>query len=121
EILVNYHGYRGGELVLVFDGYKVKGNPGTKEDTGGIHVVYTKENESADNYIEKLVHEIGKNYRVRVATSDGLIQLTALRMGVQRLSSRELEHEVRKALEEIDDLLEAQDRGGYKLGDLVDL
>ena len=121
EMLVNYHGYRGGELVLVFDGYKVKGNPGTKEDTGGIHVVYTKENESADNYIEKLVHEIGKNYRVRVATSDGLIQLTALRMGVQRLSSRELEHEVRKALEEIDDLLETQDRGGYKLGDLVDL
>ena len=121
EMLVNYHGYRGGELVLVFDGYKVKGNPGTKEETGGIHIVYTKENESADNYIEKLVHEIGKNYRVRVATSDGLIQLTALRMGVQRLSSRELEHEVRKALEEIDELLETQDRGDYKLGDIAKL
>ena len=121
EMLVNYHGYRGGELVLVFDGYKVKGNPGTKEDVGGIHVVYTMENESADNYIEKLVHEIGKNYHVRVATSDGLIQLTALRMGVQRLSSRELEFEVRKALEEIDEVLASQDRGGYKLGDLVDL
>ena len=121
EMLVNYHGYRGGELVLVFDGYKVKGNPGTKEETGGIHIVYTKENESADNYIESLVHEIGKNYHVRVATSDGLIQLTALRMGVQRLSSRELEFEVRKALDEIADLLKRQDRGGYKLGDLVDL
>lgn len=121
EMLVNYHGYRGGELVLVFDGYKVKGNPGTKEDTGGIHVVYTKENESADNYIEKLVHEIGRNYHVRVATSDGLIQLTALRMGVQRLSARELEFEVRKALDEIADILEEQQRGGYKLGDLVDL
>jgi small GTP-binding protein len=108
-------------LVLVFDGYKVKGNPGTKEDTGGIHVVYTKENESADNYIESLVHEIGKNYRVRVATSDGLIQLTALRMGVQRMSARELEHEVRKALDEIAEVLESQERGGYKLGDLVDL
>ena len=113
--------YRGGELVLVFDGYKVKGNPGTKEETGGIHIVYTKETESADNYIESLVHEIGKNYRVRVATSDGLIQLTALRMGVQRLSSRELEHEVRKALDEKDELLQSQDRGGYKLGDLVEL
>ena len=67
------------------------------------------------------MHEIGKNYRVRVATSDGLIQLTALRMGVQRLSSRELEHEVRKALEEIDDLLETQDRGAYKLGDIAKL
>ena len=121
EMLVNYHGYRGGELVLVFDGYKVKGNPGTKEETGGIHVVYTKENESADNYIEKLVHEIGKNYQVRVATSDGLIQLTALRMGVQRLSARELEFEVRKALEEINEVLENQERGAYKLGDLVDL
>ena len=121
EMLVHYHGYRGGELVLVFDGYKVKGNPGTKEEAGGIHIVYTKENESADNYIEKLVHEIGKNYRVRVATSDGLIQLTALRMGVQRLSSRELEHEVRKALEEIDELLETQDRGAYKLGDIAKL
>jgi predicted RNA-binding protein with PIN domain len=107
--------------VLVFDGYKVKGNPGTKEETGGIHIVYTKENESADNYIEKLVHEIGKNYQVRVATSDGLIQLTALRMGVQRLSARELEFEVRKALDEIDEVLENQERGGYKLGDLVDL
>ena len=121
EMLVNYHGYRGGELVLVFDGYKVKGNPGTKEETGGIHIVYTKENESADNYIEKLVHEIGKNYQVRVATSDGLIQLTALRMGVQRLSARELEFEVRNALDEIDEVLENQERGGYKLGDLVDL
>ena len=120
EMLVNYHGYRGGELVLVFDGYKAKGNPGTKEETGGIHVVYTKENESADNYIESLVHEIGKNYHVRVATSDGLIQLTALRMGVQRLSSRELEFEVRKALDEIGDLLKRQDRGGYRLGELVD-
>ena len=121
EMLVNYHGYRGGELVLVFDGYKVKGNPGTREETGGIHVVYTKENESADNYIEKLVHEIGKNYHVRVATSDGLIQLTALRMGVQRMSSRELEFEVRQALSEIDEVLANQDRGSYKLGDLVDL
>ncbi len=121
EMLVNYHGYRGGELVLVFDGYKVKGNPGTKEDVGGIHIVYTQENQSADGYIEKLVHEIGKNYHVRVATSDGLIQLTALRMGVQRLSSRELEFEVRKALADIDDVLASQDRGSFKLGDLVDL
>ncbi|MBR5642293.1 MAG: NYN domain-containing protein [Firmicutes bacterium] len=121
QMLVNYHGYRGGELVLVFDGYKVKGNPGSKEETGGIHIVYTKENESADNYIESLVHEIGKNYRVRVATSDGLIQLTALRMGVQRMSARELEHEVRKVLDEIAEVLENQERGGYKLGDLVGL
>ena len=121
EMLINYRAYRGGELVLVFDGYKVKGNPGSREETGGIHVAYTKENQSADQYIESLVHEIGKNYHVRVATSDGLIQLTALRMGVVRESARELEFEVRKALDEISETLAAQDRAGYKLGDLVDL
>ncbi|MCR4805021.1 MAG: NYN domain-containing protein [Clostridia bacterium] len=121
EMLVNFQAYRGGELVLVFDGYKVKGNPGSREDAGGIHIAYTKENQSADQYIESLVHEIGKNYHVRVATSDGLIQLAALRMGVVRESARELECEVRKALDEISETLASQERGGYKLGDLVDL
>ncbi|MCQ2561983.1 MAG: NYN domain-containing protein, partial [Clostridia bacterium] len=121
DMLENYHGYKGGELVLVFDGYKVKDNPGTKDSGSGLRVVYTKEGESADGYIERLCREIGKNYNVRVATSDGLIQLTALRAGVMRMSARELETEVRGVLAEISDLLAKQNTGNKKLGDLVDL
>ena len=67
--------------MLVFDGYKVKGNPGTTTDYHHIHVVYTRQDETGDLYIERLLEQIGKNYAVRVATSDGLIQLSALRAG----------------------------------------
>lgn len=94
EILSNYRGYTGCELVLVFDGYLVRGNPGSTEEYHGIHVVFTKEGESGDLYIERLTNEIGKNDAVRVATSDGMIQLAALRDGVQRISSRELIEEI---------------------------
>lgn len=121
DMLENYKGYKGGELVLVFDGYKVKDNPGSKDSGSGIKIVYTKEGESADGYIERLCREIGKNYNVRVATSDGMIQLTALRAGVIRMSARELEMEVRAVLSEITDLLQKQNSGPKKLGELVDL
>lgn len=67
--------------MLVFDGYKVKGTQGTTFDYHHIHVVYTKQDETGDMFIEKLLQEIGRNYTVRVATSDGLIQLSALRAG----------------------------------------
>ena len=90
DILSNYQGYKQCRLVLVFDGYKVKGNPGTTFDYHHIHVVYTKQDETGDMFIEKLLQEIGRNYTVRVATSDGLIQLSALRAGVLRLSADEL-------------------------------
>lgn len=94
ELLGNYRGFVRNELVLVFDGYKIKGNPGERFDAHGIHVVYTKEGETADTYIEKLLREIGKNYAVRVATSDALIQLFAVGSGVLRVSAPELKAEI---------------------------
>mgnify|MGYP002240652676 CR=1 FL=1 len=72
DILCNYQGFKKCTLILVFDAYKVKGNPGSVEKYHNIHVVYTKEAETADQYIEKTVHEIGRKYRVTVATSDQL-------------------------------------------------
>ncbi len=94
DILSSYAGFKKCYLVIVFDGYKVKGNPGEKESFHNIQVVYTKENQTADAYIEALVDQIGRNYAVRVATSDGLVQLGSLRSGVLRMSARELKEEV---------------------------
>ena len=93
DTLKSYRAFRGCELVLVFDGYKVAGNPGER-DNDGIHVVYTKENETADMYIEKFANDIGKNYSVRVVTNDSLIRLSALRSGVLRMSSAEFINEL---------------------------
>ena len=81
-------------MILVFDAYKVKGNPGSVETCHNIHVVYTKEAETADQYIEKTVHEIGRKYRVTVATSDQLEQVIILGQGGQRMSARELLEDV---------------------------
>ena len=83
--------------MVVFDGYKQKGNPGEKFRFHNIQVVYTREGETADAYIEALADEIGPSYSVRVASSDGLVQLGAFRSGVLRMSARELETEVRQA------------------------
>lgn len=105
EILTNYHGFTGSDVVLVFDGYAVKGNPGEKELQNGIRVVYTKENESADIYIEKLLHDIGKNYAVRVVTSDNLIRLSALGSGILRTSAREFGNEMDWVMGQIGDIL----------------
>lgn len=76
DILCNYQGFKQCNLILVFDAYKVKGNVGSAEKIHNINVVYTKEAETADMYIEKITHEIGKKHRVRVATSDNLEQLS---------------------------------------------
>ncbi len=84
-------------LVVVFDGYRQKGNPGEKSAYHNIQVVYTKENETADSYIEALAAQIGTNYNLRIATSDGLVQLSSLRSGVLRMSARELWEEVLEA------------------------
>ena len=105
DILCNYRGYTKCELVLVFDGYKVKGNAGEKSDYGGIHLVYTKENETGDMYIEKLVEEVGKNYSVRVVTSDNLIQVSALRAGVLRMPAREFIKEIERVNARIKEIL----------------
>lgn len=94
DILCNYQGFKKSTLILVFDAYKVKGNPGSVETYHNIHVVYTKEAETADQYIEKTVHEIGRKYRVTVATSDQLEQVIILGQGGQRMSARKLLEDV---------------------------
>ena len=95
--LSSYAGYKKCVLVLVFDGYKQKGSPGSKAVWNNIRVVYTKEGQTGDAYMEALVAEIGANYTVRVATSDALIQLSSLRSGVLRVSARELLEEITAA------------------------
>ena len=99
--LANYAGFRKCYLVLVFDGYRVKGNPGEKDKFHNIQVVFTKEGETGDAYIESLVARIGSNYAVRVASSDSLVQLASFRSGVLRMSARELREEVERAEKEM--------------------
>ncbi len=105
NILCNYQGYKKCELILVFDAYKVKGNVREVERVNNISVVYTKEAETADMYIEKVTHKLAKNHRVRVVTSDGLEQLIILGSGALRVSSRAFLEEVRKAEQEIRGLI----------------
>ena len=101
DILSDFQGYRRMNLILVFDAYKVKGNIGSTERYHNIDVVYTKEAETADQYIEKVTHKIGRKHRVRVATSDGLEQLIIMGAGAIRVSARELQEEVMAAGEEL--------------------
>ena len=101
DILSNYQGWRRCHVILVFDAYKVKGNPGSVERYHNIHVVYTKEAETADMYIEKTTYEIAREHRVRVATSDGLEQMIILGHGAVRMSARELKFEIDQVNEQI--------------------
>lgn len=107
QILCNYQGYRRCELILVFDAYKVKGNPGNIERHHGIHVVYTKEAETADMYIEKVTHTLAKEHRVRVATSDGLEQIIILGHGAIRVPARQFREEVEQVERAIREILES--------------
>ena len=101
----NYQGFRKCVVILVFDAYKVKGNPGSVEKRKNIYVVYTREAETADAYIEKATYDLGKNHRVRVATSDGLEQLIILGHGALRLSARAFKVEIEQAQGEISALV----------------
>ncbi len=103
--LCNYAGVRQCELILVFDAYKVKGNPGEVEKISNINVVYTKEAETADMYIEKVTNELGRKHRVRVATSDGVEQIIILGRGAQRVSAAAFLHEVELVEEAIKEYL----------------
>ena len=91
EILNNYQGYRKCLLIVVFDAYKIKKNVGSFEKNDNIYVVYTKEAQTADNYIEKVTHDLAQNYRVYVATSDALEQTIVSSRGAMRISAREFE------------------------------
>ena len=101
DALSSFAGFTKCRLVVVFDGYKLKGNPGEKSQFHNIQVVYTKEGETADAYIEALANDIGGNYAVRVASSDNLVQLSSFRSGVLRMSARELREEVEAARKEM--------------------
>lgn len=101
DILCNYQGYKRCTLILVFDAYKVEGNLGQALKYHNIHVVYTKEAETADQYIEKLAHQMGRTNQVTVATSDGLEQLIIRGQGCRLLSARDLKEEIEYVNQEI--------------------
>lgn len=111
DILSNYCGFKKTEVVLVFDGYRVKGNAGERFDYHGLKVAYTKESETADALIERLIAEIGKNYALRVASSDGMIQLSGVRAGALRMTARELEAEVESVNERLREYMESLKKG----------
>lgn len=101
DIMSNYQGYKRCEVIIVFDAYKVAGNKGSVEQYGNVYIVYTKEAQTADAYIEKTVRSIGKKYRVTVATSDRVEQIIVMGAGAHRLSARDLQAEVMRVNEEI--------------------
>lgn len=106
EMMMNYQGVRRCEIIIVFDAYRVKGNTGSSEQKGNIHIVYTKEAETADAYIERTTHELSRDYHVRVATSDRLEQIIILGNGAYRMSATEFHEEVRLAQREIQEFIE---------------
>ena len=111
DILSNYQGYRGNHVILVFDAYKVPGNLGSVSRYHNIHVVYTKEAETADSYIEKTTYSIARHHKVQVATSDNLEQVIILGHGALRISAAELRAQVGQVKQQIDQILEESRRG----------
>ena len=108
DILCNYQGFKKCVLILVFDAYRVPGSPGSIEQYHNIHVVYTREAETADMFIERVTHEIGKGRRVRVATSDGMEQIIILGHGALRVSARMFHEEVQNVEKQIRALVQGE-------------
>ena len=106
ELLDNFASFKKWQIILVFDGYKSKGNPGQKSRFNTIQLVYTKEGQTCDAYIESLAAQIGSSYTARVVTSDSLVQLSSFRSGLLRMSARELREEVENAQGQISVILE---------------
>ena len=122
DILCNYSAFTKCETIVVFDAYKVTDNSGKRFNYNNIRIVYTKERELGDNYIEKLISEIGKNENVRVVTSDNLIRLSAVRFGVSKVSAADFEKEVAGVDKKIEELLEKINKPRpQKVGELVEL
>ena len=114
DMLSNYAGFTKSELVLVFDGFRTPGNPGSRSDYHNIHVAFTKDGETGDAYIEKIADQIGKNYSVRVVTSDNLIRLSALRSGVLRCSAGEFINELDWVLGQMELVLKKTNEDAHK-------
>ena len=110
EVLENYQGYRQIGILVVFDGYRAEGNPGSKTQYGNIQVVYTKEAETADHFIEKTAFELGGKYKITVVTSDRQVQMAAFGDGAGRMSAREFYLEIAGTTEEIRQKLQRQQR-----------
>ena len=110
DLLCEYQGMRGCVVIVVFDAYKVRGNPGSHERYHNIHVVYTKEAETADAYIERATYEIGRNHRIRVATSDGPEQLIILGHGALRVPASIFREELEQVQGRIAEVLEKINR-----------
>lgn len=122
DILSNYQGFRKCGVILVFDAYKVKGNPGAVERYKNIHIVYTKEAETADAYIEKATYSMQKRYRVRVATSDGMEQLIILGHGATRVPANAFLQEIQQTHAEIRQIVQqyrVRAQRGSTVGDLL--
>ena len=120
DILCNYQGYKGMVVILVFDAYKVRGGRGEVQKYNNIHVIYTKEAETADQYIEKFAHEHAKQYRVTVVTSDGLEQIIIRGQGCALMSSREFKQEVERAANVLREELESRRSGTLsRIGDHI--
>ena len=120
DILINYQAFRNCEVILVFDAYKVKGNPGSVEKHGGIYVVYTKEAQTADNYIERTTYQLGKHHNVRVATSDRLVQMIITGHSALRMSAQSFRAEVEQTNERITEIIAEYNRrnkAGWKIPD----
>ncbi len=114
DLLSNYQGVRGCTVILVFDAYKVKGNPGEVSRYHNIHVVYTKEAETADTYIERTTYELGRHHRVRVVTSDSAEQLIILGHGALRVSAHIFHQEMEEVLGEISSLVSDGRSSGHR-------
>ena len=118
DILCNYQGIRGCELIAVFDAYRLEGHAEEAFSYHNIHVVFTREAETADGYIERFAHENGKKYRISVATSDGLEQIIIRGAGCILISARELETEIKRAgSESLTQYQERQEKGKIFLSD----
>ncbi len=115
DILCNYQGFKKCIVILVFDAYRVKGNPGSVEHWNNIHVVYTKEAETADTYIERATYDLAKEHRVRVATSDNLEQLIILGHGAVRVSAKDFRAEIESAEGLISELIARNNRAGREM------
>lgn len=103
EIISNYQGYKGINIIIVFDAHLVKGNKGSIIDYDNIKVIYTREAQTADNYIERATRLLNKQYKVKVATSDGVEQIIIMGKGAIRVSAKELERDVKASNKKIDE------------------
>ena len=114
DMLSNFSGFTKARTTLVFDGFRTPGNPGSKSQYHNINVAFTKDGETADAYIERIVNDIGRNYSVRVVTSDNLIRVSAMRSGVLRTSCGEFMNELQFVEEQIAAVLKRSNEGAHK-------